>query len=87
MPLANSSGPEWLRGTELSRRTAPGWPNLIDDIFRSIRRLFSGSRRRPKSQAADDAGNAAAGDRSPLIPPVPTLSGANAKRLEDEADH
>jgi len=83
MPLANSSGPEWLRGTELSRRSAPGWPNILGDIFSSIRRLFSGSRRRPRAQQ-DDEGNAAAGDRSPLIPRVPTLSGANAKRLEDE---
>jgi len=72
-----------MRGTELSRRAAPGWPNLLGDIFSSIRRLFSGSRRRPKAQRDDD-GNAAAGDRSPLIPHVPTLSGANAKHLEDE---
>jgi|GEM_PF-6420761 len=71
MPLANSSGPEWLRGTELGRRSAPGWPNLIGEIFRSIRLLFSGSRRRPKTQREDE------GD-------IGSLSGGNAERLEDE---
>jgi len=45
----------------------------------------SGFLRPPRS--IDDEGNAAAGDRSPLIPRVPVLAGSNAKRLEDEAEY
>ncbi len=32
----------------------------------------------------DEPGAAGAGDRSPLLPRVPTLAGAAARRLEDE---
>jgi len=63
MPLADPSGPGWLRSSALGRRAAFGWGSIVRNLAESLRRLFRGSRRPPRA---------------------PVLSGANAKRLDDE---
>src|ERR1700680_1385812 len=83
MPLADPSGPGWLRSSALGRRAAFGWSSIIGNLSESLRRLFRGSRRPPRAQS-DDEGTASSGARSPLLPRTPVFSGANAKRREDE---
>ena len=83
MPLADSNGPDWVRRQKAARegRLAGAGPirRFLTGLFRrSARPDFSLGNNGPEDGAAG------AGSRARLLPRVPVLSGAAARRFEDD---